>query len=376
MDNKFKFLNQKSFQEEKEFQSFNNKKDKNIETLNETENHSTYTDGKYIKRYFNTINNPYTVYKNEIIANTIKSLHCKNILDVGGNINAIAIGGLPDKIGDENIDSYTVVDLDKNTGNLDFISKIAPINSFYNTENPKRKFIYGDILTFNSEQKYDCVIMADVLEHITNPIDVLYKLYALLDNNGKAILVVPSLYKADIFDKQEIKSKLKSSHVNFFDRELIESLMQNTFNILEVKGIQYSTGFTYLLYLDTKFIPVKKEDGMERNHTTTSERVVKRLIELVSVFDSNAIDNHLNDSKNYSNFIKGIEHPLDTIYKCLEFDKEYNNPQKGPVYKTIKKIVTLYKEMYTGDVDKTMAILEKNNFCANSIMYLLSKKNL
>lgn len=375
MENNFKFPDPKPFQEEKVIQSLNNK-DENSEKLNETENNSTYTDGKYIKRYFDTINNPYTVYKNEIIANTIKSLQCKNILDVGGNINTIAVGGVPDKIGDENIDSYTVVDLDKNTGNLDFISKIAPINSFHNKENPKRKFIHGDILTFSPEQKYDCVIMADVLEHITTPIDALSKISALLDDNGKAILVVPSLYKADIFDKQEIKSKLKSSHVNFFDRELIEALMKDTFKTLEIKGIQYSTGFTYLLYLDTKFIPVKKEDGMGRDHTITSERVVKRLIELVSIFDSKAIDNHLNDSKNYSNFMKGIEHPLDTIYKCLEFDKEYNSPQKGPIYKTIKKIVTVYKEMYTGDVGKTMNILKKNTFCANSIMYLLSKKDL
>lgn len=376
MEDKFKFLKSKPLQAEKGVKFLDDEKDSNTERQEEIENNSTYTDGKYIKRYFDTINNPYTVYKNEIIADTIKSLHCKNILDVGGNINNVAIGGVPDKIGDENMDSYTVVDLDKNTGDSEFISNIAPANSFYNKENPKRKFIHDDILTFSPEQKYDCVILADVLEHITNPIDALSKISTLLDDNGKAILVVPSLYKADIFDKKEIKSKLKSSHVNFFDRELMEALIQDNFNTLEVKGIQYSTGFTYLLYLDTKFIPVKKEDGMERGHTTTSERVVKRLIELVSIFDSKAIDEYLNNSENYSNFIKEIEHPLDTIYKCLEFDKEYNSPEKGHIYKTIKRIVTSYKEIYTGDVNKTMDILKKNTFCANSIMYLLTKKDI
>ena len=53
--------------------------------------------------------------------------------------------------------------------------------------------INSTIEGYESQQKYDLIVVCHVLEHLNNPIDFLVKLRSLLDENGSIYIEVPSL---------------------------------------------------------------------------------------------------------------------------------------------------------------------------------------
>lgn len=53
--------------------------------------------------------------------------------------------------------------------------------------------INSTIESFQTEQKFDLVIVCHVLEHLNNPIDFLIKIRSLLNENGSVYIEVPSL---------------------------------------------------------------------------------------------------------------------------------------------------------------------------------------
>ena len=46
------------------------------------------------------------------------------------------------------------------------------------------EIIWSDFLEFETEKKFDVIIMGDILEHVSKPVEALEKAYDLLDNNG------------------------------------------------------------------------------------------------------------------------------------------------------------------------------------------------
>lgn len=55
----------------------------------------------------------------------------------------------------------------------------------------KIKFLCDDFLTYNFDEKFDCIIMGEVLEHIYNPGLFLDKCKNLLEDDGRLIVTVP-----------------------------------------------------------------------------------------------------------------------------------------------------------------------------------------
>lgn len=56
--------------------------------------------------------------------------------------------------------------------------------------------IQNDIETINSlpwEERFDIIILADVLEHLKNPLNVLIKLKEYLKDNGKFLISLPNI---------------------------------------------------------------------------------------------------------------------------------------------------------------------------------------
>lgn len=56
--------------------------------------------------------------------------------------------------------------------------------------------VWSDFLKYKSEQKYDVIIMGDILEHVSKPIDALQKAYELLNDNGILWLSTPNFNSA------------------------------------------------------------------------------------------------------------------------------------------------------------------------------------
>lgn len=47
---------------------------------------------------------------------------------------------------------------------------------------------HKDFFTYNAEEKFDCIVMGEVLEHVENPLAMLKKIYELLSDKGSAFI--------------------------------------------------------------------------------------------------------------------------------------------------------------------------------------------
>jgi 2-polyprenyl-3-methyl-5-hydroxy-6-metoxy-1,4-benzoquinol methylase len=93
----------------------------------------------------------------------------------------------------------------------------------------KKKGIMGfvaDINHWETEEKFDCIILADVLEHIADDKLILRKVYTLLKPNGCILLNVPS-YQF-LFGKHDINLGHKR---RYSDNELRNKLKESGFKI-------------------------------------------------------------------------------------------------------------------------------------------------
>jgi spore maturation protein CgeB/Tfp pilus assembly protein PilF/cyclopropane fatty-acyl-phospholipid synthase-like methyltransferase len=96
--------------------------------------------------------------------------------------------------------------------------------------------IVGDIESMDipySPSAFDCIIFADVLEHLVNPLDVLKKMSKLLNNNGTVIISIPNVQFYGVvhqlvegswtYQKEGI---LDETHLRFFTFKEIEKLVK------------------------------------------------------------------------------------------------------------------------------------------------------
>lgn len=116
------------------------------------------------------------------------------------------------------------------------------------TKQKNIKFIYSMFQDFHPEIKYDCVILSNVLEHVTDPVELLKNIYSWLKDGGRVIATVPnsdSLHKriglamGKIRDlKQLTISDKAKGHLRIYDREkLISDLKSAKFSIFYIGGI-------------------------------------------------------------------------------------------------------------------------------------------
>ncbi len=107
----------------------------------------------------------------------------------------------------------------------------------------------------------------------------------------------------------------------------------------------------------------------------TKERVVKKILDLIKIFDFTLIDGILNNPEAYFKLIDSLEHPLNIIYRSLELDPETPvNEEKQRNYQLIKRIVELYKSVWEGDEREIFKLLKSSHLNGNSVMYILRKK--
>jgi 2-polyprenyl-3-methyl-5-hydroxy-6-metoxy-1,4-benzoquinol methylase len=107
------------------------------------------------------------------------------------------------------------------------------------------KYWIGDLEKLNIDElpMVDCLIAADILEHLENPWGILGKLVSKLESNGVAIISIPNVRNLNIIGKLLIKGTweyedsgiLDRTHLRFFTRQSIISLI--TQSDLEIQTI-------------------------------------------------------------------------------------------------------------------------------------------
>ena len=81
-------------------------------------------------------------------------------------------------------------------------------------------FFFGDIQTLDTskfENYFDMIILADVLEHITEPIPVLNKVKGLLKKEGEIIVSMPNIRHYSSFFKIFVKGNFQYEDSGIFD---------------------------------------------------------------------------------------------------------------------------------------------------------------
>ena len=128
------------------------------------------------------------------------------------------------------------------------------------------------------DTKFDCIVYSDILEHLNNPLKVLYELNKLLSNNGTVILSLPNISHYSIilnllrnnflYTKEGI---LDETHKKFFTSNSIQLMLDESnlevvthitnlsagrimrfLNIITLKKFEYLLVFQNIYLLKTK----------------------------------------------------------------------------------------------------------------------------
>jgi ubiquinone/menaquinone biosynthesis C-methylase UbiE len=86
------------------------------------------------------------------------------------------------------------------------------------------------------DKKYDVAVLSHVLEHFTNPVDVLSHVHRVLEDSGKILIVVPNRDSAPKFLKRYWGYWQVPIHITHFNLQSLEALLQQCgFSIETVK---------------------------------------------------------------------------------------------------------------------------------------------
>jgi len=128
-----------------------------------------------------------------------------------------------------------IIDIGCSTGHLLHLLKRSGFKNIYGIDpspvcknmawrNFKIKIGTKNLFDLSSNKKYDCVILAAVLEHIEDLRKSIFVINSILEENGKVLISVPD---AENFyrDFDEPFGEFSTEHINFFSFNYIQSLM-------------------------------------------------------------------------------------------------------------------------------------------------------
>jgi len=304
----------------------------------------------YAKNYImSSVLNLYTQIKNTLLAREIMKASPHKIIDVGSNINPISKFGLLAKLKEAGLSSevpYIGSDLD-----ISFFD-----GSKYGEDFSEQMYlkierglgVAGDVmqLPFKSE-KADCIVCADVLEHLSDPRSAIKEFFRILTPKGRLFIVVPTFYKLDEFNYEHIRQKRSTSHLQFFKEGVILNLLRDTgFEIENTYSFGYITAFPYLLWLNADYVP-------QNNGTVTEkENVYKEILTILkqhlSVEDCMLIDQNIRGCENllkndYIDLFEKSEDIRQILYiscESLKMHPNYNTRDDlQEAYRKIKIII-------------------------------------
>lgn len=110
----------------------------------------------------------------------------------------------------------------KNSG---LASEVVGVELFQDTNNLDKykkldHFLFGDIQTLDLskfENHFDVILLADVLEHLIEPLPALEKVKKLLKNEGEIIISIPNIRHYSSFIKIFIKGNFQYEDSGIFD---------------------------------------------------------------------------------------------------------------------------------------------------------------
>ena len=289
----------------------------------------------------NNMNDSHTLIVNEIKKGTVLDVGCSTGI-IGRTLKLIKNDIVVDGI-----------ELDKEAYNE--IKKNKVYNDLYNINicdfdnNNTKKF-------YDSNKKYDYIIFADVLEHLINPDEVLYKMSKKLSKNGVIIISIPNVSHIDI-----IRS-LINNEFNYNDRGILDSthlrfFTKNSFcDMIHNIEERYNVCYKVELFAQTKAFPsdINAIDTALFNTCNNLEEysVVQNLFKVSNtksrrIQKRDSLDYFEEMNRSYNNVInnnkKLVEENLELKTEIEELRKTINNIVNSKRYKVIDKMAKIIK---------------------------------
>ena len=117
--------------------------------------------------------------------------------------------------------------------------------STYNQNNDKGVNLINDFFEPTRLQAYDCIILKQVLEHLSNPREMLSSIHRTLKPQSILYLEIPSL---EYIIENNSVADFHYQHIHYFSQNSIKRLIHQTgFEVLETINICYGHDIGYLL---------------------------------------------------------------------------------------------------------------------------------
>lgn len=334
----------------------------------------------YVERYIvNTLESPYTRYKNEKIAEEV----CRNsipscVVDIGGNVNGTVISpsSLRYQLELRGCKKYVGLDLS--------LACFRPTDGFQQDGieiYSKINGIVGDVarLPF-SNQSIECIVCADVLEHVPNPRQALMEIGRVIRDDGYAVVVLPSMYKLDCIGYEYIAKIRYSTHCNKLG--LVDWL-----KLCQDAGLTYTersrplgimSGLSYLMWLNEDFVPRKQSPYSESVYSPNA-KLHKDIKEALSAIDP-IVDEYYQKYPDQLSLLVELllSGKIGELFECLQ--RTASIFIKGEDLKMIKKITEFNFDLIPRErvellVEKVrqLSTLPNNMFLGNSALLVLRK---
>jgi predicted SAM-dependent methyltransferase len=94
---------------------------------------------------------------------------------------------------------------------------------------------------------FDVIVMSDVLEHVTDPIKTLNKIFALLKDDGVMLIITPEIGSLSHRLMGKRWSNYKAEHLFYFNRKSIRVLADTAgFDICELRTSKKALNLKYI----------------------------------------------------------------------------------------------------------------------------------
>lgn len=246
-----------------------------------------------------------------------------------------------------------VVGLDIQPEAIEFAQKL--LEEKYSNVKERVSFSCVDFMEYESDSKFDCIVITEVLEHLQNPDKFLKKASSLLDKDGKMIISVPF----GVMDHPDHVSTFYLS--NFYDL-INQSTLINSIKFMErwMGAVAYAKENTEIEYI----IDRESMKEQERNFEVIDRKMNLRINELYTkLLEANkkykqsteryaTIKDMLEEHKKEYAAIKAVlkEYEENDSSKAMlleEYKKEYEDIKA--VLKEYEKLLSssaLYEEKY------------------------------
>lgn|GEM_PF-1202733 len=223
---------------------------------------------EYAERYIReTLNSPYTKTKNRILASLVQKFGFTRVLDIGSNVSGIIRreGSLRFQLEAQGI-TYTALDVYEGYFNPELARSLGvPEEEIHESV----EYVVADVQKLPMKDgSVEAIVCADVIEHVLNPKQAFSEIARVLESGkGRAFMVIPAMYKLDLFNFRHIAEKRKSSHESKLAVSEWQTLWENAGLDVDWEAsrpIGIASGLSYLAWLDDDFVPEKKEVGGEQ----------------------------------------------------------------------------------------------------------------